>query len=201
MVGAGAMSTKAIETRYAGHLFRSRLEARWAAYFDLSGWTWTYEPIDADGYIPDFLIHGAAPMLVEVKPATCAAELKEHTPRIESAVTAHWAGHILMLGVGPLQTPPHIWRNTAVLGLLGERHEPSNDPAFGPYPGGWEWDAAIACLCHDCGNRSIRSDAGAWTSLPCGFYEGNNSNWDGPKADVHELWGQAHEMTRWTGRP
>ena len=34
---------KAIETRYGGHLFRSRLEARWAMFFDLAGIPWQYE--------------------------------------------------------------------------------------------------------------------------------------------------------------
>lgn len=35
---------KAIETRYRGHRFRSRLEARWAVFFDAAGVTWEYEP-------------------------------------------------------------------------------------------------------------------------------------------------------------
>ncbi len=39
---------------YAGVQFRSRLEARWAAMFDLLGWPWEYEPVDLDGYIPDY---------------------------------------------------------------------------------------------------------------------------------------------------
>ena len=30
-------TAKAIETRYAGHRFRSRLEARWAVFFDALG--------------------------------------------------------------------------------------------------------------------------------------------------------------------
>ena len=74
---------KAIPTRYAGVQFRSRLEARWAAFFDLVGWKWEYEPVDFDGWIPDFVIHPqrkkaskrkpeavrkVKPILVEVKP-------------------------------------------------------------------------------------------------------------------------------------
>lgn len=35
---------KAIETRYAGCHFRSRLEARWAVFFDTLGIRWEYEP-------------------------------------------------------------------------------------------------------------------------------------------------------------
>lgn len=34
---------KAIPTTYAGVNFRSRLEARWAAFFDLCGWKYTLE--------------------------------------------------------------------------------------------------------------------------------------------------------------
>lgn len=35
---------KAIETHYAGCRFRSRLEARWAVFFDHLGIAWEYEP-------------------------------------------------------------------------------------------------------------------------------------------------------------
>lgn len=49
-----------IETRYAGCRFRSRLEARWAVFFDTLGVRWEYEPegFDIDGrlYLPDFLL-------------------------------------------------------------------------------------------------------------------------------------------------
>ena len=47
MVGAGTMgttATNAIETHYAGCRFRSRLEARWAVFFDAIGIEWQYEP-------------------------------------------------------------------------------------------------------------------------------------------------------------
>ena len=34
---------KAIETTYKGYRFRSRLEARWAVFFDTLGIKWQYE--------------------------------------------------------------------------------------------------------------------------------------------------------------
>jgi len=61
------MHRKAIPTRYAGVQFRSRLEARWAAMFDLCGIKWAYEPIDYPGWIPDFILGGDA-AVIEVKP-------------------------------------------------------------------------------------------------------------------------------------
>jgi hypothetical protein len=61
------MTFAAIKTLYNGIKFRSRLEAKWAAFFDLLGWEWEYEPFDLNGWIPDFLLkHGR--VLVEVKP-------------------------------------------------------------------------------------------------------------------------------------
>lgn len=55
-------SIKAIETEYKGYRFRSRLEARWAVFFDACGVRWEYEPEGfdlGDGlyYLPDFLLH------------------------------------------------------------------------------------------------------------------------------------------------
>lgn len=50
---------RAIETRYAGRLFRSRLEARYAVLFDALRIEWGYEPEgfefeDGTRYLPDF---------------------------------------------------------------------------------------------------------------------------------------------------
>lgn len=47
-----------IQTAYKGYNFRSRLEARWAVFFDHLGVKWEYEPegfeIDGQRYLPDF---------------------------------------------------------------------------------------------------------------------------------------------------
>ena len=68
---------KAIETFYNGYRFRSRLEARWAVFFDAIGAEWEYEPegfVLSDGtyYLPDFLLHnvsgrGASDIYVEIQ--------------------------------------------------------------------------------------------------------------------------------------
>lgn len=65
---------KAIQTRYAGYLFRSRLEARWAVFFDALKLNWLYEPEGFDlpsgkYYLPDFKIQLRGRTLwIEVKP-------------------------------------------------------------------------------------------------------------------------------------
>lgn len=49
---------KAIQTTYNEIEFRSRLEARWAIFFDEIGVAHTYEPHDiGKGYVPDFFLH------------------------------------------------------------------------------------------------------------------------------------------------
>ena len=68
---------KPIQTEYGGFLFRSRLEARWAVFFDACGVDWEYEPEGYDlgnglMYLPDFLLHGVdgrdgGDLYVEVK--------------------------------------------------------------------------------------------------------------------------------------
>lgn len=51
---------KPIETHYAGCRFRSRIEARWAVFFDRLGLPWEYEPqgfdLPSGPYLPDFLL-------------------------------------------------------------------------------------------------------------------------------------------------
>ena len=55
---------KAIETEYKGYKFRSRLEARWAVFFDKMGYKWQYElegyrtNYDKNSifYLPDFYL-------------------------------------------------------------------------------------------------------------------------------------------------
>ena len=67
------MSTvKAIETEYNGYRFRSRLEARWAVFFDSMEIRYQYEPegFEAAGglrYLPDFYLTDLE-AYVEVKP-------------------------------------------------------------------------------------------------------------------------------------
>lgn len=67
------MVIKAIETEYGGYRFRSRLEARWAVFFDTVGLRWHYEPqgytvptpAGPIRYLPDFWL--GVGMWAEVK--------------------------------------------------------------------------------------------------------------------------------------
>lgn len=63
---------KAIETEYDGYKFRSRLEARWAVFFNAAKIHYDYEPEgyeigDGEKYLPDFYLPQFQ-IFVEIKP-------------------------------------------------------------------------------------------------------------------------------------
>lgn len=100
----------AIPTEYRGIRYRSRLEARWAAFFDELGWSHTYEPFDLGRWSPDFLLRNTAPrgadVLIEVKPITeidRAAAWRMEASAWRGAGLPH---ELLLLGVGPFEPPP-----------------------------------------------------------------------------------------------
>lgn len=89
---------KAIETRYAGCLFRSRLEARWAVFFDTLGIRWEYEKEgydlgEAGWYLPDFWLPESStwvevksdivPISIEPLKVFCAGKIGFHTHRAD----------------------------------------------------------------------------------------------------------------------
>jgi hypothetical protein len=83
-------SPKPIETRYKGYRFRSRLEARWAVFFDALGIPWEYERegFDLDGvpYLPDFyLFENDRAFWLEVKPESPTNEERDKVRRLVKA--------------------------------------------------------------------------------------------------------------------
>lgn len=81
------MTLKAIETVYNGYRFRSRLEARWAVFFDEMGIAYKYEPEGYDlgngnWYLPDFWLPHSLPAFAkdgwgfwaEIKPAQASQD-------------------------------------------------------------------------------------------------------------------------------
>lgn len=93
---------KAIETTYRGYRFRSRLEARWAVFFDTLGIPWKYEVqgyerevetesgVKTARYLPDFFLparYGSGGLFVEVKGD-------------KNALKTNWWGHVQMHDFG-----------------------------------------------------------------------------------------------------
>lgn len=75
-------------TIYKGTKYRSRLEARWAAFFDLLKWRYQYEPFDLPGWTPDFQVFGSGGrfILFEIKPFIDPSVRDEYFIKITSAI-------------------------------------------------------------------------------------------------------------------
>lgn len=94
----------AIETRYRGVRFRSRLEARWAVLFDEWGKSWEFEPEGysdgATAYLPDFWLPGEA-WFWEVKRDLSSLDEKELDTAIEKAqMLVERTGHACVISFG-----------------------------------------------------------------------------------------------------
>lgn len=145
----GSVRQFSIPTDYAGVHFRSRLEAKWAAFFDLAKWRWDYEPLDLLGYVPDFLLSfPSGRIAVEVKPIAWddtdgdAAIIGPARSKLLS-----WDGDALMLGA-----------------FVQDR--------FAELREGGTWGPAFVFRCLDCGAISFAPEDGSWQCRVSGCYAG-----------------------------
>lgn len=131
----------AIQTEYNGYLFRSRLEARWAVFFDALGIEYEYEPegiVLSDGtqYLPDFYLPDFK-CYFEVKRKSIKGTEEEKTAMDKisnGAYTDTWAG-IICFG-DPMDDDLYIfcqetddggggsYEGKATIGLHPETYEP-----------------------------------------------------------------------------
>lgn len=98
------MSVQAIQTLYNNYLFRSRLEARWAVFFDAAGIEYQYEPEGYDlgsgeKYLPDFWLTGLK-LWVEIKPDT----LSDRERKVARLLSEQSRENVLIL-IGRPQKP------------------------------------------------------------------------------------------------
>ena len=190
------MTFGAIPTLYKGIQFRSRLEARWAAFFDLLEWPWEYEPIDLQGYIPDFVLGFERPMIVEVKPLLGKPydwRLNTGWPALLKAVLGGWDGEGLLVGAALYSSsdadgcvgagdgnPTHggLLFSSAAYSYGGSPTDVYSAPfGFSRCCGG-----PVDCL-------------GSYVCRRCGFYDGNNALM--PEQWVREKWNEAGNRVQW----
>jgi len=119
-----------IPTSYHHHLFRSRLEARWAVYFDALGIRWQYEPEgyrfqDGTCYLVDFWLPQVK-MFAEVKPNDDLTRVVLNPEAEYKAAELALALRLPVIICDGLPRPTNYW---AIWPM-------TDDPPFAP---GWEW--------------------------------------------------------------
>lgn len=177
-----------ITTRYRGVEYRSRLEAKWAWFFDSIGWRFEYEPFDAAGYIPDFVVLGDDPFLVEVKPAANLTDLAGPLDHARKRTLDQWSHDIIAVGVSPFLGTGTYWPQFTVLGLL----DAAEDWGAGSH------DEALWNECGKCGQQSFRAADGWFKSRICGHHDGDHYVND--PLDFRELeakWRYASDRVKW----
>lgn len=182
---------------YKGYEMRSIAEARWAAFFDICGIKWQYEPISTGSYVPDFLLFGKKPTIVEIKGgATTLAVLEEQTSYVLNELEGHWADDVVLLGANPIIGSDH-WSDVSFAGII-----------HGYWDGGWDSSPAVFGVCEwfrygretcdlhnpttQYGFRSFYCD---YTLRPHGCYDGNCYAAD--DADVKAKWAEATNRVRY----
>ncbi len=173
-----AYTIKAHPTLYGGVMFRSRLEATWAAFFDLLGWSWEYEPFDLGTWSPDFLIRGHnKDCLVEVKPTTSPDW------NTVNKVFRFSEDHIvLMCGVAP-----HINTTIAHLDVLALRDNKTG------------WRSAMFSKRHT-GGLDIIDRCSSNFGIVTGELFGDPCENDMVGGEVRSLWNQAKNVNQWRPR-
>ena len=171
----------AIPTVYRGRRYRSRLEARWAAFFDLLGWNHEYEPCDLGSWSPDFALWGRRPhnpTLVEVKPID-RWDRAIARKMADASANADITRTVLLLGVAPDFDDPWV-----SIGWWGE-------------PGSYEavWDTALLGTMLDgkfdiqpCGEGDICPQSMLWEAC-----------YDLEPVNAKPLWVQAANLVQWRG--
>jgi len=138
-----------IPTLYNGVRFRSRVEAKWAAMFELLSWPAVYEPLDLHYYIPDFVLGFYAPIAVEVKYIFEQDDFDALEAERAKAERSGWPHEILFVGA-------KVERDR--IGWLRD--------AYGV------WDVAFPFRCIDCGHVSFAHQSGSWRCRVTGCYLG-----------------------------
>ena len=185
-------------TTYRGTRFRSRLEARWAAFFDLAGWQWIYEPGDYEGWAPDFALVGEQDTtLVEVKPiewsGSRAAMEREALARTD--LEKFWGQHgreVLLLGSYPVKID-----DSAAWGMaLGLLH---NEQWTGGQADRSRCDLAALWAGHKHVLDFSASD-GSYAYRMGGQYDGDGHLRPVDHILIDHLWGAASRLTQWRAR-
>lgn len=181
---------KGIPTEYGGVRFRSRVEARWAAFFDQLRWPWEYEPLDLDGYIPDFLLQFPyEPVVVEVKHEVRREVLEQHSSKIKSS---GWKGEWMIVGATlfPSTQATGEGFEACTLGLMNGWSGALLRNCSGPGRGLERQPVSELCL------YGLGDDLGSFHCRRCGAYNGGSPMEHSMATGLFE-WRQSSNRVQW----
>lgn len=143
---------KAIETEYNGYRFRSRLEARWAVFFDALGIRYEYEPegfelSDGTLYLPDFYLPDSKSWF-EVK-----GEMDpDSAHKIDLFIKE---GNYMTIGYPDFEfNSMNYWWPEGPFDFVGS-------------------ESSWLCECNHCGKKYFIGNVGSWACPCCGAYDGD----------------------------
>lgn len=181
----------AIPTEYKGIRFRSRLEAKWAAFFDNVGWKWNYEPDDLHGWIPDFRfgMPTSSDVYVEVKPCSSIEELEavdtDYRPRLVRQEMV-----CVFIGSNPVEAHGRL--------LIGSMAQ-SIKYRDSMLSYGCCWISID--VCQECGQLALNTSACKWScghDIPRAYYGDMWSDRDQRvRGLVNGAWAKAMNATQW----
>lgn len=183
---------KAIPTKFDGRQYRSRLEAKWAAFFTLLGWSFEYEPIDFGTWSPDFVLFGedGAQIFVEVKPISVFDQAVGD--KITAALPK--GREALLVGLCPFEDKSP-YQDELFIGWLTQWT--SEDYGLDGSP--WFWDSSpFAWYERKPSFTDFTHEQGSFTGRLTGEYDGGT--WGGaPRhdAEIKQLWNQASNSVQW----
>lgn len=198
---AVAYDIKAHPTVYGGRQYRSRLEAKWAAFFDRLGWQYEYEPVDFGAWSPDFVLFGVngRQVYVEVKPIMAID--RDVTAKIDAAHPP--GGDALLVGLAPFKDPTGWDGELPFIGWIGQGYssgpfddgELQNKRARGWDPAPFAWYEAAP------GVPDFTSKEGSFHGALSGHYDGGRWG-SAPKhiGTVWSAWNDAANAVQWRKR-
>lgn len=176
---------KPIETVYNGYRFRSRLEARWAVFFDQIGMEYQYEPegfhlSDGTFYLPDFYLPWFK-CWVEIKPNGMDKETYETAEKKCIKLFEDLENQITMLCIGdPMDANMRIFCNDSDDGGAGIMY----DGWKAKFLKGVHYIDSLGEGCDSNNTISMCVDVCRDDRVLC------TCNWDNIKANIH----YAHEV-------
>lgn len=152
-MGTGMTETiKPIETEYKGYRFRSRLEARWAVFFESLDIRFEYEPegyqlTDGTRYLPDFYLPDSDTFF-EVK-GVLSEKDNQKIQRFREDI-----------------------KKPVVIGYDGMKFDATDAWNEGKYEFAGQ-DSSVLARCKDCGKAYFMGMNGSFRCRCCGAYDGD----------------------------